>query len=89
MARPDLFAAIAPICGGGMAWNAEVLNMPIRVFHGAEDAVVAPFHSDNMVEKLRELGKDVSYTRLEGVGHNAWDYAYSDELIRWMLSKKR
>jgi predicted peptidase len=89
MARPDLFAAIAPICGGGMAWNAEVLNMPIRVFHGAEDTVVAPFHSDNMVEKLRELGKDVSYTRLEGVGHNAWDYAYSDELIRWMLSKKR
>ncbi|MBO5306212.1 MAG: prolyl oligopeptidase family serine peptidase, partial [Clostridia bacterium] len=42
MARPDLFAAIAPVCGGGMAWNAGVLKMPIWAFHGTEDAVVSP-----------------------------------------------
>ena len=29
MARPDLFAAIAPVCGGGMAWNAASLTMPV------------------------------------------------------------
>ena len=29
MAYPELFAAIAPCCGGGMAWNAQTLQMPI------------------------------------------------------------
>lgn len=42
MAYPDLFAAIAPCCGGGMAWNAGVLKMPIRAFHGKCDHTVSP-----------------------------------------------
>ena len=42
MARPDLFAAIAPVCGGGMAWNADVLTMPVWAFHGTADNVVVP-----------------------------------------------
>ncbi len=89
MARPDLFAAIAPVCGGGMAWNAEVLKMPIWAFHGADDTVVSPVQSDEMVSKLREIGADVTYTRLDGVGHNVWEYAYNKELLEWLLSKKR
>lgn len=40
MAAPELFAAIAPCCGGGMPWNAEVLTMPVWAFHGALDDVV-------------------------------------------------
>lgn len=89
MARPDLFAAIAPVCGGGMAWNAGVLKMPIWAFHGADDCTVSPNQSDEMVAKLKEAGADVTYTRLDGVGHNAWDYAYNEELLEWLLSKKR
>ena len=89
MARPDLFAAIAPVCGGGMAWNVGVLDMPVWAFHGAVDPVVAPFHSDNMVEKLIESGKDVKYTRVEGVGHDVWEHTYDEELVAWLLSKKR
>lgn len=89
MARPDLFAAIAPICGGGMAWNAGVLNMPIWAFHGADDPVVSPTQSDEMVAKLKEINADVTYTRIDGVGHDVWEYAYNRELIEWLLSKKR
>ena len=89
MARPDLFAAIAPVCGGGMAWNAGVLKMPIWAFHGVDDAVVSVSQSDEMVFKLKELGADVTYTRIDGVGHNVWDYTYNKELIEWLLSKKR
>ena len=89
MARPDLFAAIAPVCGGGMAWNVGVLDMPIWAFHGAIDPVVAPFHSDNMVEKLIEAGKDVKYTKIDGVGHDVWEHTYDEELVNWLLSKKR
>ncbi|MBP3388315.1 MAG: prolyl oligopeptidase family serine peptidase, partial [Clostridia bacterium] len=40
MAHPDLFSCIAPICGGGMAWNAgRLTNLPIRAFHGDCDSV--------------------------------------------------
>lgn len=89
MARPDLFAAIAPVCGGGMAWNAGVLKMPVWAFHGVEDPTVSVTQSDEMVDKLKELNADVKYTRLDGVGHNVWEYAYNKELIEWFLSKKR
>ena len=89
MARPDIFAAIAPICGGGMAWNAEVLKMPVWAFHGADDDIVSPTQSDEMVAKLRECGADVKYTRYDGVGHNSWSLACNRELIEWLLGKKR
>ena len=88
-ARPDMFAAIAPVCGGGMAWAAKNLTMPIWVFHGAEDKTVLPIYSDMMVEKLEAAGADVKYTRLDGVAHNVWEHAYGEELLEWLLSKKK
>ncbi|MBQ4560085.1 MAG: prolyl oligopeptidase family serine peptidase [Tyzzerella sp.] len=88
MARPDLFAAIAPVCGGGMAWNVGTLTMPIWAFHGAEDNVVSVTQSDEMVANLKQLNRDITYTRMDGVGHNVWEYAYTHELIEWLLSKK-
>lgn len=89
MERPDLFAAIAPVCGGGMAWNAEVLNMPVWAFHGVQDPIVSVTQSDEMVAKLKELNCDVTYQRMEGVEHNVWEYAYNEKLLDWLLSKKR
>ncbi len=89
MARPDLFAAIVPVCGGGMAWNAGVLRMPVWAFHGTADPAVAVSHSDMMVEALKRCGRDVKYTRMEGVGHNVWDYAYNLELLDWLLSHQK
>lgn len=89
MAKPEMFAAIAPVCGGGMAWNAGVLKMPVWVFHGADDGVVFPTHSDEMVTKLREFNSDVRYSKFDGIGHNSWELAYNRELIEWILSKKR
>jgi predicted peptidase len=39
---PDRFAAIAPICGGGDPRDAaRISQLPIWVFHGAKDNVVA------------------------------------------------
>ncbi len=89
MARPDLFAAIAPMCGGGMAWNAHALTMPVWAFHGVDDPAVSVTQSDEMVEKLKQLHRTVKYNRMDGVGHNVWQYGYTDELIQWLLSQKR
>ena len=89
MAAPDRFAAIAPVCGGGMAWNAGVLTMPVWAFHGAEDKAVSVFSSDEMVEHMRNCGLNVRYTRLEGVGHNIWLNAYNEDLLNWLLNHKK
>ena len=86
-AKPDLFTAIAPVCGGGMSWCASVLNMPIWAFHGTEDKSVSVTQTDEMVQKLEAAGADVRYTRAEGVGHNVWELAYTDELMQWFLRK--
>ena len=86
---PDLFAAIMPMCGIGYAWLANTLNMPIWVFHGAEDTAIKVTHSDEMVEALTNLGKNVKYTRYDGVGHNCWQYACNEESLNWLLSQKK
>jgi predicted peptidase len=89
MAKPDEFAAIAPVCGGGMLWNTPVLTMPVYTVHGALDDVVKTQLTDDMVEKLRSLGREVQYKRVENVYHNVWDYTYDEELLTWLLSKQR
>lgn len=89
MARPDLFAAIVPVCGGGMAWNAGTLTMPVKVYHGVRDNAVSVTQSDEMVEALKRGGRDVEYIRSEEYGHNVWEIAYNKELAEWMLDKKR
>lgn len=89
---PEMFAAIVPVCGGGMVWKAGVLGMPIWAFHGKEDDVVYPIETENMINKIRSVGtnqEEVNMTLFDHVGHNAWTYAYTPELINWMLSKKR
>ncbi len=87
LSEPELFSAIVPMCGIGYEWMASTLNMPIWVFHGDQDTAVPVEHSDKMVEALRKAGKNVRYTRYEGVGHNCWDYACNEETLEWLLSQ--
>ena len=89
---PEMFAAIVPVCGGGMVWRAGVLDMPIWAFHGKKDDVVYVSETENMVNKVRSVGvnkKEVNMTLYDNVGHSAWTHAYTPELIKWMLSKQR
>ena len=86
MAYPELFAAIAPCCGGGMPWNASVLNMHIWAFHGLKDTVVSPTQTIEMVEKLKNINPNLKYDLYEGVGHDSWNKAFSEETLNWILS---
>ena len=71
MSIPETFAAIVPICGGGMYWAAKrLVDVPVWAFHGAEDKSVAVFHSDDMVARMKKHGLDVRYSRFDGVGHD-------------------
>lgn len=87
MAYPELFAAIAPCCGGGMAWNAGILKMPVWAFHGNEDDVVSVNQTIEMVEALKQNGQNPKCSLYEGVAHDSWCKAFSEELLEWLLSK--
>ncbi len=89
MAYPDLFAAIAPCCGGGMAWNAHTLKMPIWTFHGLDDIVVSPTQTIEMIEKLKDSNPEFKYNLYEGVGHVSWDIAFNEQTLSWLLSHKK
>ncbi|WP_343486649.1 PHB depolymerase family esterase [Allomuricauda sp. d1] len=89
---PHKFAALAVVCGMTPTPYAHWLDkeMPIWVFHGADDEVIPVSESDQMVAKLKEMGYDVQYTRYDGVGHNSWLKAYTTkELYDWMNQQER
>ena len=92
IANPKMFAAIAPICGGGMAWAARtsLTHMPIWAFHGDADDVVLPRNSIEMVDEINKYGGNAKLTIFHGVGHNSWDDAYlNTRLIPWLLEQKK
>ena len=89
MAYPNFFAAIMPCCGGGMAWNADVLNMPIWTFHGLDDTIVSPNQTIEMIEKLKVSNPNLKYNLYEGVGHDSWNNAFSEQALNWILSQNK
>lgn len=88
MSMPEYFAAIAPVCGGGMYWNADRLkDVPVWAFHGAKDTTVFPEESEKMVAAVNAAGGSAKLTLYPEAEHDAWTPAYSDpELYRWFLS---
>lgn len=91
MTRPELFAALVPVCGGGMYWNsARLKDMPVWAFHGALDDDVLPEESIKMVKGINKNGGNAKITVFAKADHNAWDPAYAlDEMWSWMFRQKR
>jgi predicted peptidase len=91
MKRPGLFAAAIPVCGGGNTAEASKFRgVPIWAFHGSEDPVVAAQRSREMVEAIRSAGGSATLTEYEGVGHNSWEFAYTEpELLSWLYAQHK
>lgn len=90
--EPRLFAAAAPICGGGnaAAYNKKTAKVPFRVFHGEADAVVNVNLSREMVARLKELNASVEYLEYPGVNHNSWDNAFAEpDFLAWFYKQKK
>ena len=89
---PKLFAAAAPVCGGGEvnAYGKKQAKIPFWLFHGDEDGVIAVDNSRAMHARLTALRADVKYTEYPGVNHNSWEKAYAEsELLPWMFMQSR
>lgn len=91
LSMPEKLAAMVPICGGGMYWNAlRLKDVPIWAIHGEDDPIVFCEESKKMTEAVNNKGGNAKLTILKGVGHNAWDYGYADkEVFDWMFSQRK
>lgn len=90
--KPNLFAAIGPICGGAdNSGLATLTALPIWVTHGDADPVVPVQRSRTAVEALQKAGARPVYVELSGVSHNSWTPAYSDNdgLVPWLFRQSR
>ena len=91
IAYPELFAAVAPVCGGGVTSEVAVLkSTPVWAFHGAKDDVVLPHRSQDMVNALQKAGGDARLTIYPDANHNSWTSTYDNpELYDWFLAHEK
>jgi len=89
--HPDLFAAIAPVCGWAEEETAKkVAKLPIWAFHGDQDQAVDVERSREMGRWITAAGGTCKLTIYPGVGHNSWDKAYGEEnLGAWFLEHRK
>jgi len=90
--HPDLFAAIAPVCGAASdeATAKRLVKMPIWLFHGEKDTAVPVAKARKSIEWLAANGGSCKATIYPDLGHQVWDRAYQDEkLNEWFLQHQR
>lgn len=89
--RPDLFAALIPVCGGVDMDGIESLkNIPIWLFHGDKDKVVPVENSQRIYDRLAPINPKIKLTIYDGVNHNSWDATYdNDNIYDWLLENKK
>lgn len=89
---PQLFAAAVPICG---AVNTDRLHkavkIPVRMYHGDQDKIVATYYSRQASDKLKALGaKNASLIEIKGAGHVCWYKAFEQpDFLSWIFSQTR
>ena len=90
--RPDVFAAAFTICGGDNTLNAKIYakKVPLWIFHGAKDHVVAADHSIVMVNAIKAAGGNPRFTLYPNVAHDSWDDAFAEPgLVPWLFEHKK
>lgn len=89
--RPDSFAAVIPICGGGDEATADRLApLPIWCFHGVDDHVVPVERSRTMIAAIEAAGGRAIFSELPGVGHDSWTPTYRNPaVLDWLFAQRR
>lgn len=71
---PNLFAAAAPLAGGGnlTAASTRLADLPIWMGHGVSDPLITVANDDAMYAALVAAGGDPIYSRIAGGDHGDW-----------------
>jgi len=91
MSMPAYFAAVIPICGGGMAWNAgQLIHVPVWAFHGEIDNVVCVDESKRMVAAINKKGGNAKLTLYPDTKHDSWTPTYNNpEVFAWLFAQRK
>jgi predicted peptidase len=89
---PETFAAVVPIAGGGTRHylNRTNKNAAFWAFHGTDDGVIRLSDTVELVERLKELERNVRVSLLEGVSHKGAEMKAleEEELWTWLAQQK-
>lgn len=90
MSMPEYFAAIVPICGGGMYWYAgQLKNVAVWAFHGAKDSTVLVDESQKMVDAANRAGGNARLTVYPENAHDSWSDTYKNsKVFQWFLQHR-
>lgn len=86
---PKRFAAVAPVCGGGVPYLVRSLaHTPVWAFHGAKDTVVPLEESSRLIEVIQKSGnQSARLTVYPEAAHDSWTETYANpEFYQWLLS---
>ncbi|HKZ36739.1 MAG TPA: hypothetical protein VJ184_03745 [Chryseolinea sp.] len=88
-ARPEMFAAAIPICGGGdPKFVSKIANVPVWAFHGEEDKLVPVRFSREMIDGMKREGGNPKYTEFPDAGHNIWGQVVTTPgLMDWLFAQ--
>ena len=89
--KPRLFAAAVACCGSASVESAVMsAGTPVWNFHGDGDKTVPVSVSRERLSALRKAGGHPLSTEYPGVGHNVWEWAYTEpSLAKWLFAQKR
>jgi hypothetical protein len=67
----------------------KLKDIPVWVFHGAQDTELSISQAKERVEALKACGGNVRLTLYPNAGHNAWTATYRNpELYAWLLLQR-
>jgi predicted esterase len=91
--NPDLFAAIAPIAGGGTPLSRPrlkaITHVPWIVVHGDQDPTVPVEESRKMVKAGKDLGVEIKYLEVPGGKHGDVVAPAFKDIFDWFDAHKR
>lgn len=90
MNHPEVFAALAPIAGGGNPANmAKIAHIPQLVVHGDKDRTVPVDRSRVMVEAARKLDAEIKYIEVPGGDHGGVAAPAFKDVFDWFDTHRR
>jgi predicted peptidase len=90
MNHPDVFAALAPVAGGGDATRmSKIAHIPQLVVHGDDDKTVSVQNSRSMVEAAKKLNAEIKYIEIAGGDHITVAPGTFKDVFDWFNAHKR